>query len=217
MLHLSTILNLSVIFIRPSLLKLSLMKFIPERLNSWHNNLSERFKLFYYGVLGNLSLAALDLTASIAGGDGSIVNGIHNAGDVAAYGLRALVADGERREATSKKMLLGANLLALSLTSWFTLKSGLDLVFGRNHLVEPSAAFLEVASSLGNFAIARALADNHDEHGHGRRNDSEHADHHIAHRAAEDGHHHAKTDAWASLIGATGVAFGSITGIRNLI
>jgi divalent metal cation (Fe/Co/Zn/Cd) transporter len=178
------------------------MKFIPERLNSWHNNLSERFKLFYYGVLGNLSLAALDLTASIAGGDGSIVNGIHNAGDVAAYGLRALVADGERREATSKKMLLGANLLALSLTSWFTLKSGLDLVFGRNHLVEPSAAFLEVASSLGNFAIARALADNHDEHGHGRRND----------HPLKDGHHHAKTDAWASLIATGGLSLAASTG-----
>ena len=62
------------------------------RIKTWHNNLSHRAKLFYYGVLGNTALSLMDTAASLAGGKGSVVNLLHNSGDVASYGLRFLVA-----------------------------------------------------------------------------------------------------------------------------
>ncbi len=179
------------------------MNIVPEKLRSWHNNLTEKSRLFYYGVLGNLSLAALDLTASLAGGQGSIVNWVHNGGDIVSYGLRALVASNKLSEKASKRLLLGANSLALSLTGWITIKSGFDLSSGRNHLVEPSAAFLEGVSSLGNFAIASGLDDdnNRNTEGHNHHN-----------HAIKDGHRHAKTDAWASLAATGGLSLASLTG-----
>jgi divalent metal cation (Fe/Co/Zn/Cd) transporter len=185
------------------------MKLIPESLRSWHGNLSHKSKLLYYGVLGNLSLTALDFAASLAGGQGSVVNGLHNAGDVVSYGLRSLVASDKLSEKASKNFLLGANLLALSSTGLFTIKSGVDLASGNQHLVEPSAAALEAVSSLGNFAIAGALKDDDGDHNHEDSNE----DHN---HAIKDGHRHAKTDAWASLIGATGLTLASATGDPRL-
>lgn len=174
------------------------MNIVPEKLRSWHNNLTEKSRLFYYGVLGNLSLAALDLTASLAGGQGSVINGLHNGGDVASYALRALVASNKLSEKTSKRLLLGANSLALSLTGWITIKSGFD--FKRQHNIEASAPWLESVSSLGNFAIAAGLNDDNNRNTEGRN------------RPVEDGHHHARTDAWASLVAAGGLSLASLTG-----
>jgi divalent metal cation (Fe/Co/Zn/Cd) transporter len=184
------------------------MSLIPEKLQPWHNKLSEKSRLLYYGVLGNLSLTVLDSAASLAGGQGSVINGLHNAGDVASYSLRTLVASNKLPEKASKNILLGANLLALGLAGLFTIKSGVDLVSGNQHLVEPSAAALEAVSSLGNFAIAGAL-----------KNDEEEGDHthnHTHNHALKDGHHHAKTDAWASLIGAAGLSLATVTGDSRL-
>lgn len=181
------------------------MNIVPEKLRSWHNNLTEKSRLFYYGVLGNLSLAALDLTASLAGGQGSIVNWVHNGGDIASYGLRALVASNKLSEKASKRLLLGANSLALSLTGWITIKSGFD--FKRQHNIEASAPWLESVSSLGNFAIASGLDDdnNHNTEGHNHHNN-----------AIKDGHRHAKTDAWAGLVAAGGLSLASLTGDSRL-
>jgi hypothetical protein len=174
---------------------------ITERIKIWHNSLSHKAKLVYYGVLGNAALSLMDGAASLGGGKGSVVNLLHNSGDVASYGLRSLVASDRLSESTSKRMLLGANMLALSLTSWLTVKSGLSLIDDQRHTVEAAASYLELSSSAGNFTIASALGGESD-HGH-----DDHKD-----QALQDGHHHAKTDAWASLIAAGGLSLASANG-----
>lgn len=192
------------------------MNVIPEKLRGWHNNLSSQAKLFYYGVIGNVALSVMDLISNSEGGKGALINAIHNISDVVSYAIRSVVAGGGPNHEVSKRILNTVNLAAIALTGLVSVKAGLDLASGRDHVVEASSAYLSLVSSGGNFAIAGALADTDDkesvEHEHEHGHDSEHAGHHIAHRATKDGHHHAKTDAWASLIGATGVAFGSVTG-----
>ena len=195
-----------------------------EKTKDWHDKLSSRARLFYYGVVGNTALGAMDLISSSEGGKGALVNAIHNIGDVGSYATRSVVAGGGLNHEVSKRILNTVNLAAIALTGLVSVKAGLDLASGRDHAVEASSAYLSLVSSSGNFAIAGALADTDNKesvehtheykhkHEYAHGHDSEHADHHIAHRAAEDGHHHAKTDAWASLVSATGVAFGSITG-----
>lgn len=153
-------------------------------------------------MLGNLSLTAIDTASSLMGGQGSVINGLHNGGDVAAYGVRSLVASNKLNPKASKRLLIGANLLTLSLTGWLTTKSGIDLMGSHGHIVEPGAVYLETASSLGNFAIASGLEadDDHGHHGHDHSN-----------QAVKDGHHHAKTDARASLIAVTGLSLAGAT------
>lgn len=181
------------------------MKLVPEKVQSWHKELTEKYRLLFYGVLGNLVLTGIDTSASLAGGQGSVVNGLHNLGDAASYGLRALVASDKLSEKTSRKILLGANLLALSLTVLFTVKSGVDLAYGNDHLIETSAGVLALTSSAGNFAIASALKD-------AQGNENYEHRHEGRHHAMNDGHHHARTDARASLIGAGGLSLATVTG-----
>ena len=184
------------------------MNFIPEEIKRWHEGLSHKAKLLYYGVLGNLSLTALDVAASIMGGHGSAINGLHNAGDIAAYGLRGLATSEDIEQTTSRCLLFGANLLALSLTGWLTARSGLELLENSRHTLEPGAAYLETASSLGNFVIAAGLKE--------QDSDPEGCAHTQDDHALSDGHHHAKTDAWAGLFGATGLALAVTTGDSRL-
>lgn len=180
------------------------MNVIPEKLRGWHNNLTKKSRLLCYGVLGNLILTMLDLAASLAGGRGSITNGAHNGSDAFSYGLRTLVASNKLSEKASKNILLGANLLALSLTGVLTVKAGFDL--RHQHNIEASAAWLELASSLGNFTIAAGLDD-----------DSNHAEGHSHHNhAIKDGHNHAEADARASVFATTGLVGACITGDSRL-
>lgn len=202
------------------------MNVIPEKLRGWHNNLSSQAKLFYYGVIGNVSLSVMDLISNSEGGKGALINAIHNISDVGSYATRSVVAGGGLNHEVSKRILNTVNLAAIALTGLVSVRAGLDLASGRDHVVEASSLYLSLVSSSGNFAIAGALADTDDkesvehahehehkhEHEHAHGHGSDHAGNNIAHRAAGDGHHHAKTDAWASLVSATGVAFGSITG-----
>ena len=179
---------------------------IIEKIKDWHNSLSSRAKLFCYGGVGNAALSTLDLLSSSEGGKGALINAIHNISDVGSYATRSVVAGGGLNHEVSKRILNTVNLAAIALTGLVSVRAGLDLASGRDHVVEASSLYLSLVSSSGNFAIAGALADTDD------KESVEHAGNNIAHRAAGDGHHHAKTDAWASLVSATGVAFGSITG-----
>jgi hypothetical protein len=197
-----------------------------EKTKDWHNSLSSRAKLFCYGGVGNAALSTLDLLSSSEGGKGALINAIHNISDVGSYATRSVVAGGGLNHEVSKRILNTVNLAAIALTGLVSVRAGLDLASGRDHVVEASSLYLSLVSSSGNFAIAGALADTDDkesvehahehehkhEHEHAHGHGSDHAGNNIAHRAAGDGHHHAKTDAWASLVAAGGLSLASLTG-----
>lgn len=162
----------------------------------------------------------MDLISNSEGGKGALINAIHNISDVVSYAIRSVVAGGGLNHEVSKRILNTVNLAAIALTGLVSVKAGLDLASGRDHVVEASSLYLSLVSSSGNFAIAGALADTDNkesvEHAHEYGHGSDHAGNNIAHRAAGDGHHHAKTDAWASLVATGGLSLASLTGNSRL-
>ncbi len=179
-----------------------------EKLKNRHHDMSEAARLFYYGTLGNGFLAILDTAAHQHGGEGAVVNGVHNVSDVCAYGIRAAIA-GKRLPAINPEKVLGAvNILAISATALVCVRSGMSIIDPRGsaHAADLSATFLSSGSSGGNFIIANRLEpENESINGcaHHTKNPEE-----LAH---QDGHHHATADAWASMIATSGVALTAAT------
>lgn len=180
-----------------------------KRFKGFNHNLSEGAKLFYYGTIGNAILALLDAGAHQQGGEGAVVNGIHNASDVIAYGIRAGVSEERLPAVNPEKILKSVNIMAILVTALVCAKNGINFFRPQAsaHVADFGATLLSGGSSGGNFLIADALEpeefDSTDDLSYQKSSKLQ---------AHQDGHHHARADAWASSIATAGVAFTAATG-----